>query len=89
LLRHRFVGEGKFLGHVGGDDFFVGVTGGTRAELEDVLTQLLLDFSANVRELYTSEDRAAGAILAHDRLGGERQFPLMRCSIAVLEIAEC
>jgi diguanylate cyclase (GGDEF)-like protein len=38
LLRHRFVSEGKFLGHVGGDEFFVGVTGGTRAELEDVLT---------------------------------------------------
>jgi hypothetical protein len=49
----------------------------------------LLDFSANVRELYTSEDRAAGVILAHDRRGGERQFPLMRSSIAVLEIAEC
>jgi diguanylate cyclase (GGDEF)-like protein len=89
LLRHRFVGEGKFLGHVGGDDFFVGVTGGTRAELEGVLTQLLRDFSTSVRELYTPEDRASGFIMAHDRVGGEHQFPLMRCSIAVLEMAAC
>jgi diguanylate cyclase (GGDEF)-like protein len=87
LLRHHFVGD-KFLGHVGGDDFFVGITGGTRAELQPILTQLLLDFSVKVRELYSAEDRAAGVILAHDRTGGERLFPLMRCSVAVLEIAE-
>ncbi|UXN59923.1 GGDEF domain-containing protein [Phyllobacterium zundukense] len=88
LLRHHFVGEDKFLGHVGGDDFFVGITGGARNELEAVLTQLLLDFSVKVRELYSPEDRAAGVILAHDRTGGEHRFPLMRCSVAVLEIAE-
>ena len=56
LLRHHFVGEDKFLGHVGGDDFFVGITGGTRGELEPILTQLLLDFSVKVRELYSPED---------------------------------
>ncbi len=88
LLRHHFVGEDKFLGHVGGDDFFVGVTGGTSAELEKVLTSLLQGFAASVRELYTAEDRTAGIIRAHDRAGGECQFPLMRCSIAVLEISE-
>lgn len=89
LLRHHFVGEGKFLGHVGGDDFFVGITGGSRAELEGALTPLLRDFSSSVRELYTPEDRATGGIRAYGRDGGERQFPLMRCSIGVLEIAEC
>jgi EAL domain-containing protein (putative c-di-GMP-specific phosphodiesterase class I)/GGDEF domain-containing protein len=88
LLRHHFVGEDKFLGHVGGDDFFVGITGGTRGELEPVLTQLLLDFSVKVCELYSPEDCAAGVILAHDRTGDERLFPLMRCSVAVLEIAQ-
>jgi diguanylate cyclase (GGDEF)-like protein len=88
LLRHHFVGEDKFLGHVGGDDFFIGMSGGSRAEIEERLTGLLSDFQTNVLDLYTPEDRAAGAIRAHDRSGGERHFPLMRCSIAVLEIAE-
>ncbi len=88
LLRHHFVGEDKFLGHVGGDDFFIGLSDGTSAELERVLSNLLQDFVGHVRELYSPEDRAAGAIRAHDRTGGECQFPLMRCSIAVLEIGE-
>ncbi|SDN89048.1 GGDEF domain-containing protein [Phyllobacterium sp. OV277] len=88
LLRHHFVGEDKFLGHVGGDDFFIGISGGNRADVEERLTSLLSDFQTNVLDLYTPEDRAAGAIRAHDRSGGERHFPLMRCSIAVLEIAE-
>ena len=86
LLRHHFVGEDKFLGHVGGDDFFVGIAGSTCTELQVVLTSLLQDFSFSVRELYTEQDRAAGAIRAHNRTGEVSVFPLMRCSIAVLEI---
>jgi diguanylate cyclase (GGDEF)-like protein len=33
LMRRHFIGEEKFLGHVGGDDFFIGVSGWTRDEV--------------------------------------------------------
>ncbi|RYC15276.1 GGDEF domain-containing protein [Ciceribacter ferrooxidans] len=86
LLRRYFFSEGDFLGHVGGDDFFIGVRDWTREELTEILDRLLSDFHADAAELYSAEDRAAGMIRGHDRQGRERDFPLMRCSIGVLEL---
>ncbi|MNH99044.1 hypothetical protein D3C73_518000 [compost metagenome] len=37
-------------------------------------------------ELYSEEERASGRIRGHDRSGRERDFPLLRCSIGVLEL---
>ncbi|MDO9417193.1 bifunctional diguanylate cyclase/phosphodiesterase [Pararhizobium sp.] len=88
LMRRHFIGEEKFLGHVGGDDFFIGVSGWNRAELQTVLERLLSDFRTDVCKLYAPEDQLAGRIHGHDRSGEGRSFPLMRCSIAVLEMTE-
>jgi diguanylate cyclase (GGDEF)-like protein len=86
LMRRYFFSEGDFLGHVGGDDFFIGLTDWTREELTEILERLLSDFHVDVAELYSAEDRAAGRIRGHDRSGNERDFPLLRCSIGVLEL---
>ena len=40
LLRRHFIGEEKFLGHVGGDDFFVGISGCSVEDLEAVLVEI-------------------------------------------------
>ncbi|EJZ20589.1 GGDEF/EAL sensory box protein, partial [Rhizobium sp. Pop5] len=42
----------------------------------------------DVRDLYSDEHRAAGRIRGHDRAGVEALFPLMRCSIGVIELPE-
>lgn len=86
LLRRYFFADRHFLGHVGGDDFFVGVTGWTAEELTEILDRLISDFHEDVLDLYSDEDRAAGRIHGHDRNGVESYFPLMRCSIGVLEL---
>ncbi len=88
LLRRHFIGEEKFLGHVGGDDFFVGVSGLTEAEIRAVLMRLIDDFRSDVRQLYSPEHQAAGRISGYGRDGGAKDFPLMRCSIAVLVLPE-
>jgi len=88
LLRRHFIGEEKFLGHVGGDDFFIGVSGFTEEEIRAVLMRLVDDFRLDVRQLYTPEHQAAGGISGHGRDGLARDFPLMRCSIAVLALPE-
>ncbi|MBB3592161.1 diguanylate cyclase (GGDEF)-like protein [Rhizobium sp. BK529] len=88
LMRRYFFAERHFLGHVGGDDFFVGVVGWTKEELTEILDRLISDFHDDVVDLYTDEDRAAGRIRGHDRSGAEAFFPLMRCSIGVLELPE-
>ncbi|MDO1581392.1 bifunctional diguanylate cyclase/phosphodiesterase [Rhizobium oryzicola] len=88
LMKRYFFSEGDFLGHVGGDDFFIGLRDWTREELSEILERLLSDFHDDVVELYSEEDRAAGRIRGHDRNGAEREFPLLRCSIAVLELPD-
>ncbi len=86
LLRRYFFSEGDFLGHVGGDDFFIGVRDWSREELSEILDRLLSDFHDDVVQLYSEDDRSAGRIRGLDRHGRERDFPLMRCSIGVLEL---
>ncbi|MGA1800990.1 EAL domain-containing protein [Rhizobium sp. HT1-10] len=86
LMRRHFLLGNHFLGHVGGDDFFVGVIGGTRDELTETLDRLRADFSDDVAALYPSDDRARGYITGHDRSGVKTIFPLMRCSIGVVEL---
>lgn len=88
LMRRYFFAERHFLGHVGGDDFFIGVVGWTKDELTEILDRLISDFHDDVLDFYSDEDRAAGRIRGHDRAGAEAFFPLMRCSIGVLELPE-
>lgn len=86
LMRRYFFAGGCFLGHIGGDDFFIGVRGWSREEILEILERLLSDFHGDVIELYSEDDREAGRIVGHDRFGTERFFALLRCSIAVLEL---
>ncbi|KQY19831.1 bifunctional diguanylate cyclase/phosphodiesterase [Rhizobium sp. Root482] len=88
LMRRHFIGEQKFLGHVGGDDFFIGISGATHAEVEAVLRRMLAEFRADVRQLYSPDHQAAGLMTGHGRNGETATFPLMRCSIAVLALSE-
>lgn len=88
LMKRYFFSEGDFLGHVGGDDFFIGLRDWTWEEAQEILERLLSDFHDDVVELYSPEDRAAGRIRGHDRSGTERDFPLLRCSIGVLELPQ-
>ncbi|MCA1403464.1 GGDEF domain-containing protein [Ensifer sp. IC3342] len=88
LLRRHFIGEEKFLGHVGGDDFFVGVSGWTDQEIRTVLMRLVDDFRSDVRQLYSDKHQAEGRISGYGRDGASKNFPLMRCSIAVLVLPQ-
>lgn len=86
LMKRYFFSGDCFLGHIGGDDFFIGVRDWTMDEVTEILERLLGDFHDDVVDLYSEEDRAAGLILGHDRFGNEREFALLRCSIGVLQL---
>ncbi len=88
LMKRYFFSDEHFLGHVGGDDFFIGVRDWTRDELMEILGRLLSDFHDDVVGLYSEEEKAAGKIRGHDRYGAERDFPLMRCSVGVVELPQ-
>lgn len=86
LMRRYFPAETIFLGHVGGDDFFVGIKGSTRETALGLIAGMLEDFRKEVTGYYPESARAAGFVRGRDRTGAEKDYPLMRCSAAVLEM---
>lgn len=76
--------DGRFVGHVGGDDFFVafrGVDG--EAALAEV-HQAVAKFKSDVESLYPAEDRSNGYITAPARTGEIQRFPLLAISGAIV-----
>jgi len=86
LLKKAGVSENRFVGHVGGDDFFMGIQGGTHREVKSEMEKLAQTFKKNAESFYDKEAIEKGFILAKDRDGTPRQIPLMTVSVAILEL---
>ncbi len=70
---------GDFLGHEGGDDFFILTT----PDKADAVTQKIIhDFDSEITSFYSQEDRDIGYIIEKDRKGETVKFPLMTISMA-------
>jgi PleD family two-component response regulator len=76
----RAGGSADFIGHIGGDDF-IALT--TPDRMEAAARRICADFDAVVPSFYKEEDRARGAILAKDRQGNVREFPLLSVSLGL------
>ncbi len=74
LLRAEFGGESCFVGHIGGDDFFVGCTGGT-CRLEARLKAVRDRFASDAESFYSHDHRVAGYIECAGRDGVVARFP--------------
>lgn len=86
LLKKSFIADGAFLGHIGGDDFFAGWRGIGLNQARERLTDLRESFRHQVETFYDKAARDAGGIVAKDRSGVERTFPLLSVSIAVMHL---
>ncbi len=86
LMKRYFFSPSVFLGHVGGDDFFAGISGWSSEEVEMIFERLLDDFETDALRLYSPEDRERGHILGIDRAGVSRAFEFLSCSVAVIEV---
>ena len=70
----------EFVGHIGGDDFIVLST----PEKMETLAQHICDaFDATTLSFYSEEDRARGVIIAKDRQGAMKEFPLLSVAIGI------
>lgn len=67
LMRRYFFHDSEFIGHIGGDDFFVGLEGCSQEEMLHPLGRLLNDFSAEVPASIPGEERLSGHIMGRDR----------------------
>ncbi len=84
ILRSAFAKEGRFVGHVGGDDFFVGFRNVDPDAAVIEVREALAKFGHDVESLYPHEDRRNGYIKGVSRSGQSQRFPLLTISGAVL-----
>ncbi|MFP4431552.1 MAG: EAL domain-containing protein [Spirochaetaceae bacterium] len=86
MLRGLASRTGVFAGHIGGDDFFLGVPLEKMSfdEVHEELRLLLKEFAETARGLYTPKDRSRGYVIAKGRDGRRKQFPLLSASAAAL-----
>ncbi len=75
-----------FLGHIGGDDFFIGYKAEDNSivEFEETLKSAIKKFAQNAESFYSKEDRKVGHISAKDRFGIVREFDLLSASCAAV-----
>lgn len=69
-----------FLGHIGGDDFFIGIKTASRDEATLSIGDLIRRFSSDAESFYDQEARQRGCITAQDRDGHVKSFPLLSAS---------
>lgn len=88
LLRKEVHEKECFIGHIGGDDFFVGFKSDTI--IEEKVTQKVLgiieDFSNAMISFFDKDDVRQGYYLSKDRNGMECKFDFLGVSAGIIEI---
>lgn len=78
------IGEGDFVGHIGGDDFVLAV----RADrAEPIAREAIRLFDRGIGSYYSEEDRKRGTIETTDRQGHALQVPLAGLTIVGVPVA--
>ena len=86
ILKKELSKENIFLGHIGGDDFFVGFENTTYDDVYKIISKVQKDFRDEVSSLYSQKDRSNGYLKTKDRFGETRHFKLLAVAAAILEI---
>ncbi|MFH1153007.1 MAG: GGDEF domain-containing protein [Pseudomonadota bacterium] len=88
LLKAASQSENRFAGHVGGDDFFLGVRDCVREIVAEEMIAMAKVFRKNAESFYDKTAITNGYIQARDRDGKDREIPLVTVSTAILELPE-
>ena len=86
ILRREMDLPGVFIGHIGGDDFFAGYCGADLDGFEIRARRVLEFFKADIVSFYEQADRERGYLIALDREGDERMYPMMTCAAAIIKV---
>lgn len=89
ILKKELFKESVFIGHIGGDDFFVGFKDTQYDEVFNIISKIQKDFKHEVSSLYNQKDRTNGYIKTKDRFEVTRSFSLLAVSAAIIEIQSC
>lgn len=77
-----------FIGHIGGDDFFMGFCCYEYEKVFELTSIIMQEFKKIVKTLYIEQDLSNDCICTKDRFGIERKFGLLGVSCAVVEVVK-
>jgi diguanylate cyclase (GGDEF)-like protein len=86
ILKSRAQNLYGFAGHIGGDDFFMGVKSMELKKVYSKVQKLVKRFENDVSSFYDSEAIEKRCILAKDREGRKVCYPLLTVSAVILEL---
>jgi diguanylate cyclase (GGDEF)-like protein len=75
----------SFLGHIGGDDFFLVVPAD---KLRAVADEIISRIDQGITEFYSSEDVERRQVIAVDREGRQRRHPLISISMGAIDLSQ-
>jgi len=76
----------KFVGHIGGDDFFMGVKDQESTRLVTGIRRLAAKFKSDAESFYDPQTTQNGFMIAKDRDGVEKKIPLLTVSASILVV---
>ena len=84
ILRSAFGSPADFIGHLGGDDFFVSLEAAEIGPALERIRAVAQRFALEATSFYAAEDRERGWITGRDRDGVERHIRLLGVSVAIV-----
>lgn len=88
ILKENNMKSASFIGHIGGDDFFLGIKYLKTDSFESIykkVEKIGMEFKESVKIYYSDSDVKKGFIKAPDRRGVMRKIPLLSVAIVLLE----
>lgn len=88
ILKEISLKYNNFAGHIGGDDFFLGIKYMPREDYEDIfhrIGKIKKDFEERIIDYYEKEDLKKGYIKGYDRKGILREIPIMTIAAVILQ----
>ncbi|MCE5249709.1 GGDEF domain-containing protein [bacterium] len=88
ILRKFQNGRNMFIGHIGGDDFFIGIDleAVSLEESNGLVRDIINQFRENVKSIYRPEHQRNGYIISNDRNGRRKRYPLLEVSAGCLVV---
>lgn len=87
ILRETVPAE-AFIGHVGGDDFFLGFKSTTLsgADIDQITRQIRQNFEEEIMPFFSAQERQDRCYKTTDRSGRKVELPLLSVSAAIIEL---
>lgn len=93
ILRDRIKEPDSFIGHIGGDDFFCGVSCSTSNpdscdNVVVLINEIIKSFTDSATAFYEKDEVGYGKYSAKDRNGDMKEFALLSVSAAIIRLPE-